>query len=638
MAVNDPFMANDMKSGVSRLASVGLAAAALLLIGGLTWHRWHDPGANGPLNCDELVSLEYYTSAGLLPSGDPRPLRRIEDYRNLPAPSLKQFVMGVYRSLGAWIDTGNHIPNSFLMNIAVLGGAPSEARLRLPAFAAALAFAIAMYCFLQFVVRWHYSAPLAALWAFSLPYVIRYGSEARGYSISLLLQVLFLAFACQAARRPAAVRWGAAQAAVAILAFANLVNQAADWLLPAYAALWFFPPESTATPMDRAQKRQWRQNLAIQILAIGAVGFVFLCDRLPYVMVKATQYGIPFSTPSDLLAKSQEFANFLFPGPEWIVLACAGLAGIAMLGTAKKGRWLGIVFAATILVNLAHFCLVKKLTYPRTCGFFLPPLLIGAAYLVERLIARRDIWPRMAAWTAAAAFTGVLVWQSANFRLEYNFDYPSALGKLDAESVSGSSSTVYCVGPSADYCMDKYLPASWLSSRDDITCDTPIRQAVFYLSSATENPLNTGAATDTLPPHARGNFHGTGAALDDLTSSSGYDSLPLGRFRLLRCDVRVEPFTSAREYPGKAPILIIWYPDPMRVGCSDDSLTDALAPSGVPYFPRARIFPARLNIFSRAYAVEIFVNSESRWEKAKDAVRREMDRFGGRAVVLVAKN
>jgi hypothetical protein len=620
----------------SRAVEALAAAAILLTLCAMAWMRWRDPGANGPLNSDEFTSLEYYTSAGLEPSGQPRPIRRIEDYRTLPPQSFRQMAMGVYRSLGAWIDTNNHVPHSFLLNLAASRGAPTEAMLRLPAFLAALAFALAVYALLRFVLRWRYSAPLAALWAFSLPYMIRYGSEARGYSLMLLLQVLFLAFAYKAARQPASIRWGVAQAVTAILCCMNIVSLAVDWLLPAYAVLWCFPPafETESTPPE--QRKLWHRNLAIQAIGIGAVGFVFLCDRLPYVAIRAGKHGIPFADAGDLLVKGKEFLYFLFPGAEWIALGCLGLAGIAWLCCSRQYRWLGLICAATICVSVTHFCLVKRLTYPRTCGYCLPLVVIGAGYVVERIAVWAKGKTRLAVLTAAVGLTGALAFQSIAFHLDYYFDYPGALRDIDRKIVAENASAVYCVGPSADYCMTKYLPAKWLTAGDAITSDSKIGQVVFFVSAGTPDGKEISSLTDTLPPHARGNFHGSAVDLELLGATPPQNTTPLGRFRLAHINVRVEPFTPEQQFPGKAPIVVVWYPEPARVPLVDSSVAEVLLPAGVPFLPRARYFPADLSFYSKLYAIELFVNSQQKWDKTRDAVAAGLRRYGGHAVCLSA--
>ena len=117
---------------------VSTALAAVLVLA-LAFARWNGTEMRRPLQCDELITLEYYTWAGLSPSGEPHRLRRVDDYRTLPPVEPRQLGMGIYRSLGVWTEPNNHVFHSLLVNFAIASGRPNERTVRTPALLGAIA-------------------------------------------------------------------------------------------------------------------------------------------------------------------------------------------------------------------------------------------------------------------------------------------------------------------------------------------------------------------------------------------------------------------------------------------------------------------------------------------------------------------
>jgi hypothetical protein len=622
-----------------RLIVAVLTAAALLLLGLIAWQRWNDPGAARPLENDEFHNLEYYTWAGLKPTGDQRPLRRLEDMRNLPAPSFGQLGMGIYRSVALWKTPNNHLVHTLLLDLAMLGGSPSERQIRLPAFCAAIIFAIALYALLQWGLGWRFAAPLAALGAFCLPYVYWYGNEARGYTVTLVLQVLFLAMARQAACRPTNLAWGVAQAITAILLFMNNVSMILYWLFPAYLAFWFFAPSSGASSGRLEQRHQWRRNLILQLVGIGAVGFLFLMDRLPYLLVSTQINGIEVSGTADFLAKCYGIVRYLFPGTGWAALGCLGLVGSAALCCSKENRWLGVLALGTILITVVHCWLMKKVVYPRACGYCLPMIVIGAAYLAE-LAWRGGNWPRrLVTLTISVVFTGVLVGESLACRCD-EFDYPAAFAKLDSASGVPRQSVPYAVLPQADYILNKSLPARWLTARDGISSDSPIDRVLFLVPVKMPGdrvdqlvylaPLE--APDKALMQRAR-SWEGM---LESIVTGAPTEPRRVGSYQLVSVAVHSEPFSAARAFPGKTPNVVAWYPDPLRVGLFGQPVMDLLREGDVPYIRRNHRFPAHLDYYNQLVSLEFVARSAEEWNKIKGVVATGLQRFGGRAVCLNA--
>src|SRR5262249_51667287 len=72
----------------------------------------------------------------------------------------------------------------------------------------------------------------------------------------------------------------------------------------------------------------------------------------------------------------------------WALVGLAGVAGCVRLWRHAPTGYLGLVGLLTLGVSLIHFVGTRKLPYARTCGFFLPILVLGATHLVEAGLRR----------------------------------------------------------------------------------------------------------------------------------------------------------------------------------------------------------------------------------------------------------
>ncbi len=374
----------------------GLTLLALVVVLASAAYRAGQADLGRPLNEDELITLRYYTWAGVRPDGEPRELRRREDVERLGRPGLRDLVLGAYCSFGRWAEPNNHVVNSGLINLTLPLCHPREAAVRLPALLGAVVFAAlaAGLCYWVFPAR--SAVPLVAACAFWHPYVLRYSQEARGYSWMLALQLLLLACFVRLLRSPASLAWGLLTAAVAVLSFMNVLTASLYWVLPAYVVMFAV----ALSPWAR-EARALRINLVAQLAGVGAVGLVFLLDRLPFVFSSAQQYGLPFQGAGEYAARLGEAADYLFPSAGWKLFAAAGVVGLLLSYRHAWGRLLLAVFGVSLLVSLAHVAVAHRFPYPRVCGHVLPPILIGFGCLVQRaceLFAAR--------WQAALTWAG----------------------------------------------------------------------------------------------------------------------------------------------------------------------------------------------------------------------------------------
>jgi hypothetical protein len=260
-------------------------------------------------------------------------LRRREDVERLEAPGLRELVLGTYCSVGRWTEPNNHVLNSFLINLTLPACRPAEAAVRIPALVAGVVFAALATCLCWRVFPARTATFLVAVVAFWHPYLLQYSKEARGYSWMLALQLFMILGFIRLARSPASLTWGVLTAGAAALMVINVVSTSLDWVLPAYLVMFVAAGSLAAQRAPNPGARPGttlRKCLAVQAVAIGAVGLVFLMDRLPYVYSSARQYGVPFRDFGGFMAELRETAGFLFPTVGWQLFAAAGLLGLLL--------------------------------------------------------------------------------------------------------------------------------------------------------------------------------------------------------------------------------------------------------------------------------------------------------------------
>lgn len=608
--------------GRTRTISSLITTLVLLILGALFIHygHWHRP-----LEYDEFVTVEFYTWAGVQNTGEGGPLRRVADFHALQQPSLVQWVMGGYRSLGVWKEPNNHVVNSFLINSSLAVGPAREWIVRLPALFGAMLFATVLAYLCHRVLGWHLAAPCVAILALACPYITTFGQTARGYSVMLALQALQVACAYRLPRFQTSILTGASCVTIALLTVMNTVHMAIDWLVPLYLTLWFFPPHDAPAPVSTRphHSRTWHANLTIQLLVILAVGGVFLMDRLPYVFSSFRQYGIPLSHDAGFWSTAQQIVAYLFPTLLWKIMGCAGMIGaVGMLfSSSATYRFLGILTCLTVGLSLLHFALTQKFPYARTCGYILPLLWLGSAFMAEstlRLIA--PTWLKRL--TCMALYSVLLVSAvPAMIRDVQALDQSYITEFLQVLEQAHHASTepplvLLPEGPS--YILKKHLPPTWLAHEMSLQPRERARLFVLTYGSQRSIAMQMGRSAHPVRQAVQWPMH-----LPMVTA---------GRYGLLRFTGQIVRLERV-ERPAQA--LTIWYPNPEQLGFAVQPVYNLLAQSGVPYISRQRFLYTKLDFFSQLYAIELLANSEDEFERIRGVVSQVLRHFGGSAVVFV---
>lgn len=568
-------------------------ALALLALAAL---RLRQPDMARPFETDELLTLRYYTWAGAQPSGEPRRLDHIDDLADLPPPEPVQLGMALYCGVGRWPEPNNHAVNSLLVSAALAAGARDERGVRLPALLGGVAAAALLYALCGPLLGWAAAAVLATAWAWFSPYVVTYSQTARGFSWMLALQLGMIVLAYLLARRPRSLPLAALLTAAAALSLMNVVSLAADWVLPFYVALYYFPP----APLGEAaeDRAAWRRSLRAQALAVAAVGGLFFLTRLPSLYSSARQYGLPFGSAGELAAAAGEVLSGLFPDFGTQALAAAGAVGLIALGFDRRYRFLAALAGLVIAFSLAHYLAGRRLPYARAAGHFVPLVLIGAAYLAQRAVGvfetaagRAGMFAALLALTAGWAAAAAPALESPNLT--------AWLALAERAKVPAGSKVYLPVRSGVEYLISAYGPREW-ERVEEVPAGVSLTVLLF--------------------------------AADDRPAPAGLDVEVRPRYRLRRLSGPTRPLGEAAVPKGA---WVFWYPDFLSLGADARGPREVVVQSGataLTTFARAQV---KFDIYSHVQGFILPPDATGDAGRAAAAAREGLRRHGGRAVVFV---
>jgi len=663
------FMGVSCESAIGRRGSIwhrpalwSAVACALVLATagyrGLVHPRMHDG-----LDEDESMTLAYYTWMGTDGQGFPRPV----DLNHPPKPDLRELGIGVFCSLGRWPEPNNHILNSLLANFTLALPGDKLVNLRLPALVGAAVFAAALAGLLLGRAGWRWAAPLGLLLAFGCPYVQYYSQQSRGYTWMLALQVLLLAGLGRLGRRPRSACWGVLCAGIAILSFMNMVNMAADWLLPVYLTFLAFPRlllrRGTAVPAvcttgvspvgspssdrdsihshdgggghgfatanlacggqdaratEAEDARALRKNLLLQVIAVAAVGLVFLIDRLPFVISSMRQYGEPWTGLGEFAARWTEILRYLFPSTAWMVLFFCGLAGAVLSWREPRMRAVLASCLASILVSVVHFLASGRFPYLRGCGFLLPLVLVGAAGLVESVLKLPFLRRKP---LACSAWAGLMVLGVAcvsswavprpstqeHDRLARLFQGARPTGGGSVVQIAGLHLAAQPPGWSAwtDAKIDQFKPPLYLGVVKQAGAEAP----TFFADG------EPGKGVSQRPPW------------DPLAWPSLAMDKTLEDFRVGLLAGKLIPCPPEGLGEGDHGVFF-WYVDAESVAISPDKLHDLLAEHGLRYHVIKKRLYVKMLVFKRVWLVVLYSSSPPEFQRVMAAYRAGRQQFG----------
>jgi hypothetical protein len=339
-----------------------------------------------------------------------------------------------FRKLG-WLDTfydyrepNNHVLHSLLVRtcleiwaaVTQPTGLPfTEWPLRVPAFLFGLAsVATGAWFAREFIGA---RAGVLTAWLLALhPWVLRYASEARGYSMALcLLPVAFVLW--RRCLLDGAVRWWVGYGVVqwaAIYAYPGVLFVLATLNILAVPILVFGEPgfRRTAVPLGRWFATNCFSATAVLQLMLplypqAKAYFAYETTRnfvLGWPWIQSTLAFLAAGVPLAGETPSHPSLQGLFAaGPQWLPIFAWGLGGLALLGVVRFSRtgWIGAaVAAAIVLPPILTFGISvsrRHLIYAPYVIYALPGLIAFVATALDWLTRRLAALPAGRVWSPA---------------------------------------------------------------------------------------------------------------------------------------------------------------------------------------------------------------------------------------------
>jgi hypothetical protein len=315
------------------------------------------------------------------------------------AALLGYAIHGVGPSVGNWFSAVNHLPSTALVAATVEIAGVNELSVRLPAFLAGLACIPAAWWLGRVAGLSRPEFAAAAMAAF--PVAIVESTDARGYSLMILLATLATGLGLEAFHRGGVGRWMAYAAVVAL----GVWNHLAAIGVPLGHGLML------AFALRGVHRRDGLAGLVALATAAGLT-LVLWSPALPDLLATRRQFAaIPGETPSLAGPEMLRAVGGLF-GSWWPFTAIGG-AVLAIIGLANEGlgnprlrvALLAAIAGVPIVVGLA--ALADSWLYARFLVFGLPAaaLAIGGVGRGASPDGVRASWLCMAGLLVASAIT-----------------------------------------------------------------------------------------------------------------------------------------------------------------------------------------------------------------------------------------
>ncbi len=603
---------SDRPSGLKLALMAVPAVVALVVVLWLFTDRVTGEQIREPLTWDEILNVENYSWATFRSNGLPTHAHRVQDLLNVQRPNVLQLVAGLYRAIAVWREPNDHVVHSVLLNLSTALAPGTETAVRLPAWAGALVFTVAL-AWLAWRSGFRLAWPLVLLVAASWPYVHYYSLQARGYSWMLALQALLLLLLADILpTRSRSIALGALCGFVAILSFWNIISLIADWLAPLYLGLWLFPPGrhevagsawSELSPEDR---RAYRQNLLAQGIVLGFFVLLFFVQFLPYVLVAIQEYGMP-AHGLDFFRGLASVLTYLFPNAAWALVGIAGVIGWCFLCLNARTRHLGVVCVLSASISLAHFGVAQKLPYARTCGYFLPLVTLGAGYLAE-LVLRR-VADHLKPIVTGAAVIGVsllVLLQHATLRSSVS-ELVGYKQRLQHEFVNDRP-YVTTLDPDDGWTRIGHVPSRYLTVFDRLDQIVNATHLAFLVNQK-DSRSRSWAGEASWPK------------LD----------LP---DRVLQFSPATVRLVQDGPAPTRFPALIVWVLAPDREEIRNELLRAAFDGLNVKRVISRRILLTKWEFVNQVYALEILIKNPEDYQEALEALRRGRNTLRGHALLI----
>lgn len=282
----------------------------------------------------------------------------------------------------------NHVLHTILVKISTLMFGAHPAIIRLPAFVAGIGLIPLVFCFCR---KMQLSGFFASLAVSIFPYLVSYSTNARGYSLLVLLTVILAVLGAETIKQPSAV------ITILFSFIASLGMLTMPSMLFPIAGMFCWIVCLLLLRGGNVRSILFRFAVPCSVLTL-------ILTILFYTPVIVVSNGIKSIVANRFVQSQQldEFFNQLYSHfyetlkhffgdiPRVIVFSCVMLVIIGIYASVKKQNWpLLLILPSLIFSSAILFFIQHRIPFPRTWIFFIPFILVladsGFTYILEKV-------------------------------------------------------------------------------------------------------------------------------------------------------------------------------------------------------------------------------------------------------------
>ncbi len=208
--------------------------------------------------------------------------------------------------------------------------------------------------------------------------------------------------------------------------FLTVVSMIADWIVPLFLAMGIHT--LYAFKSNWIERKMLLSRLALQATFVLSITFSFVCDRLPYLISSAKQYGVPFSNTSELVQLIRAYTIYLFPTLGWALFFGCSIVGFWL--AIRRSMFTPVLLAliSIFVISILHFVGGGKLPYGRNVGYFIIHAFFGFAVLFSvALTQTKSTWHWVVLYISGWIIAGSAIFSTRGFpKPDYAYEEMSA--------------------------------------------------------------------------------------------------------------------------------------------------------------------------------------------------------------------
>lgn len=566
-----------------------------------------------PLETDEIITIKYYTCAGIQNSGEQNKLNNINDFQSLNKPDLRTLILGAFCSFGRWAEPNNHIINSALLNIFFYFRDYSETTVRYSSFLGLVLFAFLFTIYLNKNLNFGYFATLISILMIILnPFLLRYSVTARGYIWMLVLQSVMLVSSSHIIKKPFSIKWISIFLISSVLTIFNIISMLIFWVLPFFVSLYFY---SGYKDLD-CKSICLKKSIIIQFLILLSIIIVFFVDRLPFVYSSSNQYGYNFNNIYELFNIIKNNFSFYFPIIGLKLSVIISIIGYLVNYKNKEMKFTRLLMVSVIILTSFYTLFSKKIGYERVYGFMLPMLIIGIASVIDG-IGKRKI--KIHFKVLFYLFIIIMTFFAFKHAVFYKIrDFESEQMSYNIKCLNKDGDVYTIISDNIPETIDFYFPKNWkidfnMQEGKDV-------QIGLVTKKNNKSKWDMGIKVDYKDSICGKIFK------DTILKSDNYTAI-IAKGKTVK-------ITDSLTLDNPK-VLFFWQPSFDYVNISSEKIEKYLNEYKIKYLLLNKRYMAKLHIYNKLNYVVLFSIDNETYEKIHNIVIDGLSKFGGNATLFI---